>query len=251
MLNGLSMRNFASGRHAGWRGAMSEGQKEAVVLLSGGLDSMVTAGLALEAGFTLNALTIDYNQRNRIELAAASRVASRLDAKRHVILPLNLSVFGGSALTDDIQVPKEGVGDDIPVTYVPARNLVFLSVALSWAEAIGAADIFIGVNALDYSGYPDCRAEFIESFENTARVATRDGAGGKNFKIHAPLQTLGKQQIAEECIRLGLDPALSWSCYDPTEDGRPCGLCDACRLRRKGFSDAGIFDPQLYAADIT
>ncbi len=222
--------------------------REAVVLLSGGLDSMVVAGLAQEQGFALNALTIDYNQRHRRELDAARAIAARLGIKRHIILPLDLGQFGGSALTADIAVPKDGVGADIPVTYVPARNLVFLSLTLAWAEALGARDLFIGVNALDYSGYPDCRPEFIAGFESLARLATKAGAEGGGFTVHAPLQHLGKAEIAAEAQRLGLDPALSWSCYDPQADGAACGLCDSCRLRRAGFAAAGLTDPLRYAA---
>ncbi|OCC24229.1 7-cyano-7-deazaguanine synthase QueC [Croceicoccus estronivorus] len=221
--------------------------RQAVVLLSGGLDSMVSGGLAREQGYCVNALTIDYNQRHRREIDAAREIARILDAERHVILPLDLRKFGGSALTDDIPVPKDGVGADIPVTYVPARNLVFLSLTLAWAEVIGASDIFIGVNALDYSGYPDCRPEFIASFAETARLATKAGAEGSPFTIHAPLQHLGKADIAREAARLGLDPGLSWSCYDPLEDGRACGACDSCRLRRAGFAQAGLEDPTPYA----
>ena len=229
---------------------LSSGEgREAVVLLSGGLDSMVSAALALEAGYRVNALTIDYNQRHRREIDAAATIAARLGAARHVVLPLDLRRFGGSALTDDIAVPKGGVGDDIPVTYVPARNLVFLSLTLAWAEALGARDIFIGVNALDYSGYPDCRPEFIAGFENLADLATKAGAEGRGFTIHAPLQFLSKADIAREADRLGLDPAISWSCYDPQPDGRACGLCDSCRLRRAGFAAAGIADSTPYAAD--
>lgn len=223
--------------------------KEAVILLSGGLDSMVSAAMARERGFRLNALTIDYNQRHRREIAAAGLIAETLGAERHIVLPLDLRQFGGSALTDDIAVPKEGVGGDIPVTYVPARNLVFLSLTLAWAEAIGARDIFIGVNALDYSGYPDCRPEFIESFTETARLATKAGAQGSPFVIHAPLQFLGKAEIAQEASRLSLDTGLSWSCYDPHPDGKACGACDSCRLRRAGFREAGLTDPIPYPAD--
>jgi 7-cyano-7-deazaguanine synthase len=221
--------------------------RSAVVLLSGGLDSMVTAGLAREEGFELHALTIDYGQRHRRELAAAEAIAAHLEVARHVVLPLDLRQFGGSALTDDIEVPKSGVGDDIPVTYVPARNLIFLSLTVGFAEASGASDIFIGVNALDYSGYPDCRPEFIASFAETARLATKAGVEGMPFAIHAPLQHMGKAEIAAEAGRLGLDPAWSWSCYDPAPDGRPCGLCDSCRLRLKGFADAGLKDGLDYA----
>ena len=224
------------------------GKRSAVVLLSGGLDSMVTAGLAHEAGFALHALTIDYGQRHRRELAAAEAIAAHLDVARHVVLPLDLRQFGGSALTADIDVPKTGVGTDIPITYVPARNLIFLSLTVGFAEASGASDIFIGVNALDYSGYPDCRPEFIASFTETARLATKAGVEGSPFVIHAPLQHMGKAEIAAEAARLGLDPAWSWSCYDPQPDGRACGLCDSCRLRLKGFADASLVDGLDYAA---
>lgn len=208
---------------------------------------MVVAGIAREAGYRINALTIDYNQRHRRELDAARTIAAKLGVARHVVLPLDLRQFGGSALTDDIAVPKDGVGNDIPVTYVPARNLVFLSLTLAWAEALGARDIFIGVNVLDYSGYPDCRPEFIAGFADLANLATKAGAEGERFAIHAPLQFLGKAEIAQEADRLGLDPAMSWSCYDPQPDGRPCGLCDSCRLRRAGFAAAGLSDGLDYA----
>jgi 7-cyano-7-deazaguanine synthase len=220
--------------------------KSAVVLLSGGLDSMVCAGIAREQGYSVVALTIDYNQRHRIELDAARRIASQL-ADRHIVLPLDLRAFGGSALTSDIAVPKEGVGEGIPVTYVPARNTVFLSLALALAEASGARDLFIGVNALDYSGYPDCRPEFIAEFERLANLATKAGVEGDTFRLHAPLQHMTKADIAKEAERLGLDAALSHSCYDPLPDGRHCGQCDACRLRAKGFAEAGIADPTVYA----
>jgi 7-cyano-7-deazaguanine synthase len=224
--------------------------KQAVVLLSGGLDSMVAGGLAREQGYSVNALTIDYNQRHRCEIDSARRIAAALGVQAHLVLPLDLSKFGGSALTADIEVPKDGVGPGVPVTYVPARNLVFLSLTLAWAEAIGAHDIFIGVNALDYSGYPDCRPDFIASFTETARLATRDGVQGSPFTIHTPLQYWGKARIAQEAVRLGFDPAMSWSCYDPTEDGRACGLCDSCRLRQKGFAEAGLEDRTDYAARV-
>ena len=220
---------------------------DAVILLSGGLDSMVAAALAREQGFAINALTIDYNQRHRRELDAALTIAARLHARRHVILPLDLSRLGGSALTDEgIAVPKDGVGPDIPVTYVPARNLLFLSLTLAWAEAIGSRDIFIGVNALDYSGYPDCRPEFIAAFQDIANLATKAGAEGSEFRIRAPLQHLGKADIAREAQRLGLDPGKRWSCYDTAPGGLACGLCDSCRLRRAGFADAGVHDPTRY-----
>lgn len=221
--------------------------RKAVVLLSGGLDSMVCAALAREAGYRVHALTIDYNQRHRRELSAARKIAAKIGAERHVILPLDLRQFGGSALTDDIDVPKDGVGSDIPVTYVPARNLVFLSLTLAWAEALDARDVVIGVNALDYSGYPDCRPEFIAGFADLAELATKAGAEGEKFRIHAPLQFMGKAEIAAETARLGLDPAMSWSCYDPEADGMACGLCDSCRLRREGFAKAGIVDTTAYA----
>ena len=224
-------------------------ERGAVVLLSGGLDSMVTAGIAREQGFVLYALTIDYNQRHRRELESAERIAAELGVRRHVTLPLDLRQFGGSALTDAIEVPKDGVGEGIPVTYVPARNLVFLSLTLAWAETVGTRDIFIGVNALDYSGYPDCRPEFIASFTETARLATKAGVESGPFTIHAPLQMLGKAEIAAEAARLGLDPAMSWSCYDPTPEGLACGLCDSCRLRLKGFADAGLCDPLPYVVN--
>lgn len=226
----------------------SDTPRDAVVLLSGGLDSMVTAALAKEAGYRVNALTIDYNQRHRCELDAAARIAEALGAARHVVLTLDLRRFGGSALTDDIPVPKDGVAPGIPVTYVPARNLVFLSLTLAWAETLDASDIFIGVNALDYSGYPDCRPEFIAGFEQLARLATKAGAEGAALRIHAPLQHMGKDAIAREAARLGLDAGMSWSCYDPQPDGRACGVCDSCRLRRDGFARAGLVDPTPYAA---
>jgi 7-cyano-7-deazaguanine synthase len=220
--------------------------KQAVVLLSGGLDSMVCAAIARDQGFSVVALTVDYNQRHRVELDAAWRIAAEL-AERHIVLPLDLRAFGGSALTSDIEVPKEGVREGIPVTYVPARNTIFLSLALGLAEASGARDIFIGVNALDYSGYPDCRPEFIEKFEKLANRATRAGVEGDGFAIHAPLQHMSKADIAREAERLGLDAAMSHSCYDPLPDGRHCGACDACRLRAKGFAEAGLSDPTVYA----
>jgi 7-cyano-7-deazaguanine synthase len=220
--------------------------KSAIVLLSGGLDSMVCAGIARERGYCVVALTIDYNQRHRVELEAANKIARQL-ADRHIVLPLDLRAFGGSALTGDIAVPKDGVGEGIPVTYVPARNTIFLSLALGLAEASGARDLFIGVNAMDYSGYPDCRPEFVAEFEKLANLATKAGVEGGDFTIHAPLQHMTKADIAKEAQRLGLDAALSHSCYDPLPDGRHCGECDACRLRAKGFAEAGIADPTVYA----
>ncbi len=220
----------------------------AVALVSGGLDSMVSAALAREAGHPLLALSIDYNQRHHIELAAARRVAHALGAERHVVLPIDLSAFGGSALTDaTIAVPKEGVGAAIPVTYVPARNTIFLSLALGWAEAAGARDLYLGVNALDYSGYPDCRPEFIAGFEGLAELATKAGVEGEPFRLRAPLQHMTKADIVREGARLGLDMGISWSCYDPAPGAKHCGLCDSCRLRHKGFQEAGVADPTVYA----
>jgi len=221
--------------------------KFAVVLLSGGLDSMVAGALAREAGYRILALSIDYNQRHRVELRAAARVAQALNAIRHIVLPLDLTAFGGSALTADIAVPKDGVGDEIPITYVPARNTIFLSLTLGLAEVAGASDIFIGVNALDYSGYPDCRPEFIDAFQKMATLATKAGVEGQPIRINTPLQFMSKADIAREADRLGLDAGISWSCYDPTPDGKHCGLCDSCRLRSKGYEEAGLPDPTVYA----
>ncbi|MEK9212003.1 7-cyano-7-deazaguanine synthase QueC [Sphingomonas sp. 2378] len=226
---------------------MTSSAPMAVVLVSGGLDSMISAASAKAAGYRILALSVDYNQRHQIELAAARRVAESLGAERHIVLPLDLSAFGGSALTADIDVPKDGVQPGIPVTYVPARNTIFLSLALGWAEAAGARDLFIGVNALDYSGYPDCRPEFIAAFEGLAEIATKAGVEGQPFKIHAPLQHMTKADIVREGTRLGVDMGLSWSCYDPTPEGLHCGECDSCRLRSKGFEEAGIPDPTAYA----
>ena len=210
------------------------------------MDSMVCAALAREMGFGVLALTIDYNQRHRVELEAAQRIAAKL-ADRHVVLQLDLTAFGGSALTGGMAVPKDALSDGIPVTYVPARNTIFLSLALAWAEAEGARDLFIGVNALDYSGYPDCRPEFVAAFEALANLATKAGVEGERFRIHAPLVDMTKADIVREAGRLGLDAALSHSCYDPGTGGRHCGHCDACLLRAKGFADAGVADPTLYS----
>jgi 7-cyano-7-deazaguanine synthase len=215
----------------------------AVVLLSGGLDSTTVAAMARAQGWRILALTIDYNQRHRIELDHAARVAEALGAERHIVLPLDLTGFGGSALTADIAVPKGGVEPGIPVTYVPARNTIFLSVALGWAEAAGARDLFIGVNALDFSGYPDCRPEFIAAFEAMANTATKAGVEGEGFKVHTPLMTLDKAGIIAAAQAVNAPLHLTWSCYDPTPAGTPCGLCDSCRLRAKGFAEAGIADP--------
>ena len=208
---------------------------------------MVAGALAREAGYRIFALSIDYNQRHRVELNAAARVAQSLNAIRHIVLPLDLTAFGGSALTADIAVPKGGVGEEIPITYVPARNTIFLSLTLGLAEVAGASDIFIGVNALDYSGYPDCRPEFIDAFQTMATLATKAGVEGRPIRINTPLQYMTKADIAKEANRLGLDAGISWSCYDPTPDGKHCGLCDSCRLRSKGFAEAGLVDPTIYA----
>ncbi len=221
----------------------------AVVLLSGGLDSTTVAAMARRDGYRLLALTIDYNQRHRIELDHAARVAAALGAERHIVLPLDLRGFGGSALTADIDVPKAKAGEPvepgIPVTYVPARNTIFLSVALGWAEAAGALDLFIGVNALDYSGYPDCRPEFIHAFETMANAATKAGVEGRRFTIHTPLAAMTKADIVRTAIGIGAPIDLTWSCYDPSPAGAPCGRCDSCRLRAKGFEEAGVADPAL------
>ncbi len=217
----------------------------AVVLLSGGLDSTTAAAMMKARGYRLLALTIDYNQRHRIELAHAARVAAALGVERHITLPLDLRGFGGSALTADIDVPKGGVEPGIPVTYVPARNTILLSVALGWAEAAGARDLVIGVNALDYSGYPDCRPEFIHSFEAMANTATKAGDEGQKFTVHTPLAHMSKADIVHAAAAVGAPLDLTWSCYDPTPQRRPCGACDSCRLRAKGFTEAGIADPAL------
>ncbi|MEE4201068.1 7-cyano-7-deazaguanine synthase QueC [Erythrobacter sp.] len=227
---------------------MVSSKPKAVVLLSGGLDSMVSAARAIEDGFEVHALTLDYGQRHLVERDSARRIAEKLGLADQVELSIDLRAFGGSALTDDIPVPKGGVEDDVPVTYVPARNLIFLSLTAAFAETRGARDIFIGVNALDYSGYPDCRPEFIESFARTATLGTKMGSEGEALQIRAPLQHMTKADIARECARLGLDPSWSWSCYDPTIEGEACGLCDSCRLRKKGFAEAGLVDSTPYAA---
>jgi len=223
----------------------------AVVLLSGGLDSTTTLALALAEGFETYTLSFDYGQRHKVELAAARRVAQSLGAREHRIVRIDNDIFGRSALTDDIDVPKARsvaeIAGSIPVTYVPARNAIFLSYALAWAESLGAADIFIGVNALDYSGYPDCRPEFITAFEKMADLATKTGVEGAHFKIHTPLIAMSKAEIIRQAGELGVDLSLTHSCYDPTPDGRACGLCDSCQLRRKGFGEAGLADPIVYA----
>jgi len=217
----------------------------AVVLLSGGLDSYTAAAIAKVEGFQLYALTVRYGQRHVREIAAARDVAAALGVERHIELDVDLSAFGGSALTGDGPVPKDRAisSTDIPPTYVPARNTVFLSLALGWAEVLGAGDIFIGVNALDYSGYPDCRPEYIAAFERLAALATAAGVQGGSFRIHAPLQMLSKADIVRKGQALGLDYGLTHSCYDPAPDGRPCGHCDSCQLRAAGFAEAGVADP--------
>jgi 7-cyano-7-deazaguanine synthase len=221
--------------------------KKAICLLSGGLDSSACLALARREGYACYALSFDYGQRHKIELAAAARVAACLGAEQHIVAQIALNAFGGSALTADIAVPKARSLDEmsrgIPVTYVPARNTIFLSFALAWAEVLESSDIFIGVNALDYSGYPDCRPEFIEAFERMAHLATKAGVEGRTLvKIHAPLIRLTKAQIVALAYELGVPFGLTFSCYDPAPDGRPCGACDACLLRRKGFEEAGIED---------
>jgi len=220
--------------------------KKAVILHSGGLDSATTLALAKEQGYTCYALSLDYGQRHTAELAAARRIATAFNVAEHKVIPLSLDAIGGSALTDtDIAIPEQPT-EGIPVTYVPARNTVFLSLALSWAEVLGASDLFIGVNAVDYSGYPDCRPAYIAAFETLARLATKAGVEGGEFHIHAPLIDLGKADIIREGTRLGVDYAQTVSCYAADADGRACGVCAACRLRAQGFHDAGISDPTRY-----
>lgn len=222
---------------------------KAIVLLSGGLDSATTAAVAIRDGFELHALSVDYGQRHGVELEAARTVAADLAAAQHVTVRVDLRAIGGSALTADIDVPKNGDpgAERIPVTYVPARNTLLLSLALGWAEVVGAFDIFIGVNALDYSGYPDCRPEFIREFERLANVATRAGTTGGAFTIHAPLIDLSKADIVRLGTELGVNYASTTSCYDPDPEGRACGECDSCQLRLRGFADAGLDDPIRYA----
>lgn len=224
----------------------------AVILLSGGIDSATAAALAKQQGFELHALSYHYGQRHEREIESAHRVAAFLLAKSHQVIRFDLRAIGGSALTDQIEVPKGRSGSEIsqgiPVTYVPARNTIFLSFAVALAERIGAHDIFFGANQLDYSGYPDCREEYIRAFEKMANLATKAGVEGKNrLKIHAPLLHMTKAEIIKTGLRLGLDYALTWSCYDPSADGRACGLCDSCQLRLKGFTAAGAIDPIAYA----
>jgi 7-cyano-7-deazaguanine synthase len=224
----------------------------AVVLLSGGLDSATTLAEARAAGYELNALTVRYGQRHAVEVEAARRVAGALGVARHVELEIDLRAFGGSALTAELEVPKDRseatIAQGIPITYVPARNTVFLSLALAWAETLGAFDIFVGVNCVDYSGYPDCRPEFLQAFEALANLATRAGVEGDGrFRVHAPLLTLTKEQIIKRGQELGVDFSLTHSCYDPTSAGLACGRCDACRIRRSAFDHLGLKDPIRYA----
>jgi 7-cyano-7-deazaguanine synthase len=226
--------------------------KHAVVLLSGGLDSTTTLAIAIAQGYATYALSFDYGQRHKIEIEAARRIVKSLGAKEHRVVEIDNHLFGDSALTDDIDVPKsrseKEISAGIPVTYVPARNIIFLSHALAWAEMIPAGHIFIGVNAIDYSGYPDCRPEFIAMFELLANIGTKAGVEGRRFQIHAPLIKMSKAQIVSKAIELDVDLALTHSCYDPTPAGRACGQCDSCQLRRKGFREAGVIDPIQYAA---
>lgn len=221
--------------------------KKAVVLYSGGLDSTTCLAIAKAEGFETYAMSFAYGQRHGVELKMARENAGVMGARDHLLVEVDLRTIGGSALTADIEVPKEGVGSDIPITYVPARNTIFLSFALGWAEVLGAFDIYIGVNALDYSGYPDCRPEYIAAFETLANLATRaavEGAG--RYRIHTPLINLTKAQIIKRGLELGVDYARTHSCYDPTPEGIACGRCDSCRLRRKGFAEAGVADPVRY-----
>src|SRR3982751_5779268 len=221
--------------------------KRAVVLLSGGIDSTTTLAIAIAEGYAANALSFNYGQRHNIETEAARRVAESLGAKEHRIAKIDLRVFGGSALTDEIAVPKQRsqieIAHGIPVTYVPARNSIFLAYALAWAEVIPANDIFLGVNAIDYSGYPDCRPEFIQAFEHLATVGTKAGVEGRRFNVHSPLIKLSKADIIRKAVELGVDLSLTHSCYDPSADDLACGQCDSCLLRLKGFREAGIRDP--------
>jgi 7-cyano-7-deazaguanine synthase len=220
--------------------------KKAVVLVSGGLDSATVLAIARRQDYACYALSFDYGQRHRVELQAAARVAAAMGAVEHKTMTLDLAGIGGSALTDPAIAVPEQAGDGIPVTYVPARNTVFLALALGWAEVLGAQDIFIGVNAVDYSGYPDCRPEFIAAFEKTANLATKAGVEGRHFHIHTPLIQMSKARIIQEGVGLGVDYALTVSCYQADAQGRACGRCDSCRLRREGFAAAGVPDPTAY-----
>jgi 7-cyano-7-deazaguanine synthase len=228
-----------------------ENMKKAVALSSGGLDSTTVIALAMKQGFDVYTLSFDYGQRHRCELEAARRVARALGVRDHIVASIDLRVFGGSALTADIAVPKgrdsDKISAEIPVTYVPARNTIFLSFALGWCEIIGAQDIFIGVNAVDYSGYPDCRPEFLEAFERLAALATKAGVEGtSSFRIHAPLMSMTKAEIIQAGIQAGVDYSITHSCYDPSPEGLACGVCDSCVLRRRGFAESGVADPTKY-----
>jgi len=227
-----------------------EGQKKAVVLLSGGLDSTTVAAIAKAEGFSVYALSFDYGQTHKAELKAAARVAAKQQVARHIVLKVDLSAFGGSALTGDAEIPKgrslEEMGEGIPVTYVPARNTVFLSLALAWAESLQVTDIFIGVNALDYSGYPDCRPEFIRAFEAMANLGTKIGSEGKRITIHTPLIAMTKREIVRKGLELGVDYGMTVTCYDASDEGEACGECDACLLRLKGFAENSASDPVRY-----
>jgi 7-cyano-7-deazaguanine synthase len=224
--------------------------KRAVVLLSGGVDSTTTLAIAIAEGYEAYALSFDYGQRHQIEVDAACRVANSLGAKEHRVAKIDMRIFGGSALTDDLDVPKKRseteIAHGIPVTYVPARNIIFLAHALAWAEVISAADIFLGINAIDYSGYPDCRPEFIEAFETLANLGTKAGVEGARFRVHAPLIKFSKAEIIRKASQLNVDLSLTHSCYDPSPEGLACGECDSCLLRLKGFREAGIEDPIRY-----
>lgn len=225
--------------------------KKACVLLSGGIDSTTTLAIAKARGFEVYAVSFRYGQRHQIELEAAKRIAVHFNVKKHLILDVDLAAIGGSALTANLEVPKqrdiEKMSDEIPITYVPGRNIIFLSLAISWAEVQNAHDIFIGANAIDFSGYPDCRPEFLAAYENMANLGTKAGIEGKKISIHAPLIKLTKAQIIRRGVELGVDYSLTLSCYDPSPDGKACGTCDSCLLRKKGFQEAGIPDPTIYS----
>ena len=221
-------------------------ERKAVVLYSSGLDSTTCMAIAGADGFVPYAISFSYGQRHSFELEVARQNAKKMGAAEHLVVDFDLRLMGGSALTSDIEVPKDGVGSGIPVTYVPARNTIFLSFALGWAEVLGASDIYIGVNALDYSGYPDCRPEYIQAYEKMANLATKAGVEGTSFKIHAPLLNMSKADIIRRGVQLGVDYALTHSCYDPNAEGLSCGQCDSCRLRLKGFAEAGLSDPLRY-----
>jgi 7-cyano-7-deazaguanine synthase len=226
-------------------------EKKAVVLLSGGLDSTTVAAIAKRQGFAVYALSFDYGQNHKQELDSAARVAEKLRVAKHAVVKVDLRSFGGSALTSDMPIPKNrsagDIGTGVPVTYVPARNTVFLSLALAWAETLGATDIFLGVNALDYSGYPDCRPEFIAAFERMANLGTKIGTeGGRRIHLHTPLISMTKKEIVQTGLSLGVDYSMTTTCYDPSPSGEACGACDACQLRLKGFAEAGVADPAQY-----